>query len=153
MSIRIATFLLPLFLGSSGTSLAQEPGSPYCFGVACPCGNDAPDAGCINSSGLGGKLTVSGSNSITADDLVFVGTQLPKNSVTLVALGTNQAHKPFKDGFLCLGGTVWRLQQHQNSGQAGTATYTGIAGRIISQGHPLVPGETLHFQLWNRDMP
>ncbi len=26
----------------------------YCFGAACPCGNDDPEAGCANSTGVGG---------------------------------------------------------------------------------------------------
>lgn len=153
MNLRFLGVLLPLFLVSPPAIQADEPGTPYCFGVDCPCGNDDPAAGCINSSGLGGLLTVTGSNSIAADDLVFTGTQLPKTSVTLVGLGTAQVKKPFKDGFRCIGGTSWRLQQHLNSGQSGSVSYSKIAGKILEQGYLLTPGETLHFQLWSRDVP
>lgn len=154
MIITNLLLLLPLALPAPTSAPPQDPGTPYCFGVACPCGNGVPDAGCTNSSGLGGRLTATGSNSIAADDLVFLGTQLPKNAVTLVALATGQAQKSFADGMLCLGDAVWRLPQHLNSGHSGTATYSGIAGMILVQAHfPLTPGDTLHFQIWNRDMP
>ena len=29
----------------------------YCFGTTCPCGNEDPEAGCLNSFGHGGRLS------------------------------------------------------------------------------------------------
>ena len=51
----------------------DEPGTPFCFGVGCPCGNDDPNAGCMNGTGQGALLTGSGSASISSDDLTFHG--------------------------------------------------------------------------------
>lgn len=145
--------ILPLLLALALPAEVQEPGTAYCFGVGCPCDNDEADSGCRNSRGMGGRLGATGSNSILADDLNFVGTRLPTTSVTLVAIGMAQGQSYYRDGLLCLGGTRWRLRKHLNSGHAGTVTYSGIAGQILEEGYPLSPGDTLHFQIWNRDVP
>lgn len=61
----------------------QDGGTPFCFGDSgCPCGNNsapAEQAGCANSTGLGGKLVGSGNTSLTNDQLVINLTNLPGN--------------------------------------------------------------------------
>jgi hypothetical protein len=47
-------------LASAPAALADDPGSKFCFGVDCPCGNDDPTGGCVNSSGHGAQLDASG---------------------------------------------------------------------------------------------
>jgi len=153
--IRCLSSALALTLGLCATTLAFDggPGNPYCFGVGCPCGNDDPDAGCINSSGDGGLLTVTGSSSVSADDAQFHGTQLSRQSVVLLVMADAQQQVPFQNGLLCLAGDIQRMQQHQNTGQTGSATFSHVVERYSWQGIPIVPGDTRHFQLWFRDVP
>jgi len=146
-----------LVLGLSAALAAAGdtgPGTAYCFGTDCPCGNDDPTAGCINSTGVGGLLTVTGSSSIAANDLAFHGSQLPRNSVTLAVLGTGSGVMPFGDGKFCLaGGPITRMPQHLNSGDLGMASFYNVCDAMTLSGVPLTPGLTLNFQIWNRDAP
>jgi hypothetical protein len=132
---------------------ASEPGNAYCFGVGCPCGNDDPTAGCINSTGVGGLLTVDGSTSVAADDMVFTGMQLPPTSVCLLVMGTQAVQIPFHNGLRCIGGDIQRLQQHQNSNQVGTVAFEDVVARYLLQGVVIQPGDHRYFQIWHRDTP
>lgn len=141
-------------LGLARTTQAQEPGTPFCFGVGCPCGNDDPSAGCINSTGVGGLLTATGSASISASDLDIAGTQLPRNAVCLLVSGRPANFPiPFKDGLRCVTGDIRRLQTHLNSGHRGEVLFADVIGDYASQGFFLQPGETRAFQIWSRDSP
>ena len=131
------------------------PGTPYCFGVGCPCGNDDPTAGCINSTGAGALLDGFGTSSVAAGDLGFSVTQLAPNKVMLVALSDQQGNKPFFDGNLCLGGTIRRLWKHFNSGANGQVQIPDVPN-LFAIGQPFItfaPGETWNFQVWFRDSP
>jgi hypothetical protein len=137
--------------GGGGTG----PGTPYCFGVNCPCGNDDPGAGCVNSSGVGGLLDGFGTSSVAAADLGLSLSGLPTSCVTLILLGAQTGEKPFKDGKLCLSGTIWRLWKHFNSGQTGAFQVPEVANLFAIGGPYIVfaPGETWNFQSWYRDPP
>lgn len=129
------------FLNACGGSV----GLPYCFGVACPCGNDAPAAGCANSTGSGARLIGSGSASVAADDFVLSVTGLPpyKNVVILGALPGSPL--PFGDGLYCIGGLV---------GVSGTPIGRADATGTYSITLPLQPaliGHTGSHQVWYRD--
>jgi len=140
---------------NAGGAKAAGPGTPYCFGVNCPCGNDDPDAGCVNSTGAGALLDGFGTSSVAAADLGLDITGLPPSSVTLILLSSQTAELPFKDGKLCLGGTVWRLWKHFNSGQTGSLQIPNIAN-LFAIGGPFIvfaPGQIWHFQSWYRDPP
>ena len=132
----------------------QEPGSALCFGDQCPCGNDDPDAGCMNSTGKGALLGGSGTASISADDLVLVGSQLPFKSVCIVLVG-DEVRNPalVQDGKLCVGGKIGRMQQHKNTGPDGTLAFNRISSRLLAQSRLHAPGDTFYFQLWYRDTP
>jgi hypothetical protein len=97
---RQAAFLLDL----------QDPVATTCFGigygVACPCGNGAPGAGCENSAGTGGaRLRASGEPSLAADTLTFTVDGLPRNTTVAFLEGTALSPAfPFNDGLLCAGG-------------------------------------------------
>lgn len=132
---------------------AEEPGSQYCFGTGCPCGNDDPTGGCVNSTGQGALLTVGGSASVSADDAIFVGTRIPKHSVTLLLIGDTANDVPFKDGELCVGGKVERLDAHKNSGKDGRGRFDHVIQGFLDQNRVIEAGDTFYFQLWFRDAP
>jgi hypothetical protein len=86
----------------------------------------------VNSSGVGALLDATGSASVSAADLGLSMTGLATNSVTLVVLSTQTADKPFKDGKLCLGGSVKRLWKHLNSGKDGILQVPGLLNLLPS---------------------
>lgn len=154
----IRTTLLALGLSLAvfaPTSDAGGPGTAYCFGTSCPCDNDDPNAGCVNSSGAGALLAASGSASLSASDLSFHGTSMPTTSVSLLILGDQQQEVPFFDGKLCIGGTIQRLFKHQNTGQAGAVDFEDALGLLELNTVPITfnAGDTRHFQIWFRDAP
>ncbi len=138
----------------------QGSTSLYCFGdgtgTACPCGNSsAPGAneGCLSSLGIGGRLRVNGVPSVSADNLVLVGSQMP-NSSALYFQGTIQqsagAGSIFGDGKRCAAGTVIRLGTKSNS--SGGSTYPSGADLAVSV-KGLVPaaGGIRRYQIWYRN--
>lgn len=137
------------------SSQASDPGTAYCFGVGCPCGNDDAAGGCVNSSGFGALLSASGTNSVAAEDLNFHGTRMPVNAVTIVITAPDQQALPFKDGKLCVAGPLTRLFKHNNTGQAGAIDFQDVlAGfKLNAQPKLFAAGETANFQLWFRDAP
>ncbi len=151
--IRIGLAVLTLvFLLAAATAVrSSEPGTPYCFGVGCPCGNDDPNAGCVNSTGQGALLTGSGTTSVAADDIAFHATQLPTTSVTLLVMGSDQRVLSFYDGLLCIGGDIRRFRTHLNSGHLGAVTFTGIIATYAEHGTVIEAGQTWHYQIWSRD--
>jgi len=129
------------------------PGIKYCFGVACPCGNNDPSGGCVNSSGQGARLDATGTSSVSADDLVFHATHMSTHSVSIILAGQDQSAMPFRDGLWCLGTGAHRLEQHLNSGHQGAVDFTGIVQRLRDVFVTVSPGETWNFQVWFRDAP
>ena len=138
---------------------AVEIGIPDCF---CPnavaiCGNPDPNAGCANSTGVGGLLKAHGSTSTADDDLTFSATQLPTGSFSMLVGSRAQRNVPFRDGRLCVGGSglrIWRFQL-KNTRQWGAAVYgEGLVARSLSfasaAGH-ITSGDTWYFQSFYRD--
>ena len=146
--------------GSNAGSLYVFPvppliATPACFGTACPCGNDDPRAGCVNSTGHGALLTACGTSTVAADDLRMVMTGLPANEIGAVIMGPAVMPMSFGDGTLCIGGgAVYRF----------AFWYTRSAGQIVEgpgiiaysefvfpiAGH-IAAGQTWTFQGWYRD--
>lgn len=134
-------------------------GLVYCLGdgtgTACPCGNASPvgtNAGCLNSSGVGGKLTASGTPSIASDSVQLSGSQMP-DSPTLYFQGTTQvaggSGTVFGDGLRCTGGTISRLGTKTNT--AGSSQYPTAGDSSISvRGLVVVPGIRT-YQAWYRN--
>jgi hypothetical protein len=132
-----------------------NPVVSYCDSVSsvsgCPCGNiGATGEGCQNSTGAGALLSATGSSSITADDLVLMGTQLPPSKPGLFFTGPNQvgagSGSLFGDGLLCVGGSIQRLQTvfSDLSGNAQTTL-------SIATGGGVTVGSVANYQLWFRD--
>jgi len=139
---------------------ATEIGAPGCF---CPnavaiCGNPDPNAGCANSTGVGGLLKAHGTTSVASDDLTFSATQLPNASFAMLLGSRAQRNIPFRDGRLCVGGSgvrIWRFQL-RNSRQWGAAVFgDGVVARShtfsSASGH-IASGDTWYFQTFYRDV-
>jgi len=127
----------------------------YCSGDGsggvCPCGNSAGiGEGCMNGSGLGGKLETSGTSSISDDSLTLLGSQLAPSQPGLYFQGNNAVNSgdgnPFGDGLRCAGGGVHRLQVGfaDSSGSSQTSISISASGAVS-------PGDVKRYQLWYRD--
>jgi len=133
----------------------------YCAGdgsgTACPCGNNSPagqNRGCLNSTGVGGQLTATGTASLASDTFVLHGSGLPATSTGLFFQGTAQAGAGagavFGDGLRCAGGTVVRLGTEAVA--AGASTYPGASDPHVSvKGMVTTAGSTRGYQLWYRN--
>ena len=135
---------------------AAAAGTPFCFGdgsgTACPCGNAGSSGqGCANDTGQGASLDSTGSNSLSADDLVLSASQLTPGP-GLFFQGNNAINgsngNAFGDGLRCAGGSVKRLEvQFANSANSFT-TSTTIS---ISTAGAASAGQTKRYQYWYRD--
>jgi hypothetical protein len=130
------------------------PGVGYCFGSACPCGNDDVGAGCANSSGAGALLEATGLASVALDDLALVAAGLPAGNLGLAFAGQSQWLLPFGAGLNCVApGPLGLLRL-----PAGFADPAGslVQSNVISLAQGTVPGSlaagsTWNFQVWYRD--
>jgi len=131
----------------------QVIATPYCFEIACPCGNDDPGAGCINGSGAGSLLSASGTNSVALDDLVLTTESLPASSLAMVFMGMGQASPPFGNGLRCVVGHTYRLGPPRSSGPSGVLTLGPgiVAASCTSAPGCIAPLTTWRFQTWHRD--
>ena len=144
----------------SGTVLGFQlvPGSSldtFCFGdgsgTVCACGNiGAAGEGCANSTGSGATLSVSGSTSVSADNLRLHMAGAPAVTSALLFVGNTRINSGngdiFGDGLRCVGGPLQRLGVQLTAG--GSADWgPGLA--------PLggwASGDTRYFQVWYRDV-
>jgi hypothetical protein len=125
------------------------PGTPFCFGVGCPCGNDSPASGCVNSTGSGAVLTATGSTSVSLDNLVLTTTGFPPNNSGLYFMGGAMFAPVFVgDGLACTGG-IWRF--FPGSVSPG-GTFTQVNPVFNSFPGAINPGDTRNFQSWARDV-
>ena len=107
----------------------------------------------LNSTGLSGLLTASGSSTVADQNLTFTATNIPSGVNGMLFMSESRARTPIfgSDGILCLGAPQIRFQsQLQNSGPAGvTAVSPDFAN--LPQGAVFLPGSTWNFQVWHRD--
>lgn len=128
-------------------------GTPFCLGDAtgsyCPCGNfGTPGGGCANDTGTGARLSASGSNSVSADDLALAATCLTPGP-GLYFQGNNAINggegNPFGDGLRCAGSQVVRLEvQFSSAGSSSTTISIAAKGGVSV-------GDTRRYQYWYRD--
>jgi hypothetical protein len=134
-------------------------GMPFCFGdgsgTPCPCGNDSAvgaHRGCLNSLGIGGRLTATGLPSLGADSLTVLGDGMP-NSAALYFQGTTQVAgglgAAFGDGLRCASGTVIRLGTKTNV--AGASHYPAAGDPPISVQGAVPSAGTRTYQVWYRN--
>ena len=135
-----------------------EPGASYCFGTACPCGNNDPENGCVNSSGFGSGLVATGSASVSADNLEIAVYDLPAHVMGRFYMSPLQSSMPFGNGMLCTGGSgypTFRLNFGSTGGKGILRAGPGIAAYAVQHIGPsaqIFPGSTWHFQGWFRDL-
>jgi hypothetical protein len=148
--------------GNAGSSVVKTYAaggssfSSYCAGdinssVGCPCFNETGSlgAGCENSTGQGALLTITGNASVSADTVVFSGSNLPTGP-GLYFQGNNAINSgngnPFGDGLRCAGGNVKRLQVRFSSGGSSqtSVSISSAAGNVNA-------GSVKRYQLWYRD--
>ncbi|MFT4538210.1 MAG: hypothetical protein ACI835_000643 [Planctomycetota bacterium] len=133
-----------------------DPIEAYCFGVACPCGNDDANAGCANASGTGALLSATGTPSVLSDDLVLTASNVTANQFGVIYGGGDSACIPFGDGFRAvtpgpIGSTV-RFGVQLSSASGEMTQGPGTIGDILSlSGMAVSAGETWYFQAFYRD--
>jgi hypothetical protein len=123
----------------------EDGGSPFCFGnTGCPCGNNSSpseNAGCRNSTGLGGRLVGAGHTSVSNDTLSLQCSNLTGNPGIAVwfqsaAIGLN----PFNDGLKCIHGPLIRIGTGQPlvggsvSYPVGTQPLVSVKGLVPASG-------------------
>lgn len=134
-------------------SCSSDPTTGFCentdISFPCPCGNLADlGAGCQNSTGLGARMTGSGTASVSADDLVLESTQLPPGRPALLFSGdvNQQPGMAFGDGVRCAGGSLRRFDVRIPNGQGIADWGPGLATQAGWQ-----VGQTAYTQVWYRD--
>ena len=151
------TSSLTFDLNLTGTLVADQVFDiiTFCSGDGsasmCPCGNSgAAEEGCMNGTGLGGKLSTGGTASVIGNSLVLRGSQLAPSQPGLYFQGNNAVNSgngnPFGDGLRCAGGGVKRLQVRFADSAGDSETSISIS----SQG-AVAPGDVKRYQLWYRD--
>lgn len=141
------------------------PGVKFCFGdgsgTPCPCGNTGGTGqGCANSTGMGGVLDGTGSDSVAADDLVLTATNAIPNQPGLFFQALNAINggdgQVFGDGLRCAGGSVVRLGVGVPNG-SGCIASDGSCGNLpngpidIAAEGGVVPGDVRRYQFWYRN--
>lgn len=107
--------------------------------------------GATNSTGMGGMMTVSGSQSVSDNTFGLAAINLPASVFGLFIYSDTAAQLPVGDGFMCLGGSIVRLPVVQ-SDMLGQMTYAVDFNSLPPSG-PIVSGDTRYFQCWHRDIP
>ena len=117
---------------------------------------DGVPAGCVtesyclaapNSVGAGANISLSGSTSVSANDLALHAGPVP-NQPGIIFFGPNQIEIPFGDGYRCVGGAVKRLPVVFASG--GAIDYY-LDNTLYPASGSIVAGSTWSFQAWYRD--
>lgn len=132
------------------------PGTGFCFGAVCPCGNDDGEAGCANSLGRGALLRGTGTSSVSADDLTLFATDVPPNKFGLFFMSAGQdAAKPIGDGLLCTKGAGgfhrFGMLMGDSFGFYNQSDLVLYSETNFGPNAQLTPGSTWQFQLWYRD--
>lgn len=123
-------------------------------GFPCPCGNNGTPAdgrGCNNSiSTGGGKLTGSGTPSLSADTLSLNATDMRPSTLTVLWQATGESSGAvFGDGVACLDGILKRIIIAPAT--TGSQTYTGISAASAAKGDTIQAGTSRLYHVFYRD--
>ena len=116
-------------------------------GVPAGCETEIYCSAAPNSVGAGASLSLSGSTSISANDLSLHAGPVP-NQPGIFFFGPNQIEMPFGNGYRCVGGAVKRLPVVFATG--GAIDYSIDNTQFPASGS-LIAGSTWNFQAWYRD--
>jgi len=120
----------------------------FCVATGCPCGNDGPEGGCLNSTGLGARLSALGTLSLERADLELFVDQLPASRMAVLLMGHSPSFSLLGDGQLCVSGGAGVLQL------VGPPRFTGSGGVLgyeLDDLGSLLPGVTRYLQVLYRD--
>jgi len=112
----------------------------------------------VNSSGLAGSISASGSPIVVSNDLILVGQGLTTNAFAYFLASQTQgfvANPGGSRGNICLGGSIGRVVGGAilNSGVGGSVAVAANLTAMPQPNGPVVvaPGDTWNFQCWYRD--
>ncbi len=119
----------------------DEPGIPYCRSLE-------------NSSGQYAELSLSGTASITSNNLVLQAYGLPSSVPALTFYGFASAQVPFGEGLLCVSSPLARLNPASQSTSSGvfTRAFNWNAPPLSAGPFGVTAGDTVYFQCWYRDV-
>jgi hypothetical protein len=103
-----------------------------------------------SASPTGAVMGAVGSNSITANNLRLYATGTATSTFGLFFYGDAAVQAPSGNGFVCVGGSVYRLPPVWTGG-GGTPSWNLDVTTPPQPGGLITPGSTWHFQCWFRD--
>jgi hypothetical protein len=104
-----------------------------------------------NSTGVAAHMSVHGTASVAANDLVLVVDDAPKRTLgRFLYAPVAGTPKPFGDGVLCLGGTTYLLPIVTTSAAGGAASFPDLTSPP-QPGGLVTPGSTWSFQFLYRN--
>ncbi len=114
-------------------------------------------AAALNSAGLTGVISASGSDTAVDNNVVLTASDLPPNQFGIFLTSLDQDFVPglggVSNGNLCLGGVIGRINTIRNAGSGGTYSLA-LNLMALPQGSgtmAAVAGDTWYFQSWHRD--
>jgi hypothetical protein len=119
-------------------------GTPFCFGEGhpnCPCSNNSASGshqGCLNSTGVGGKLAGTGVTQVSADTFALHASNMV-SGICIFLQGDAVTTLAFGDGLRCTGGVLRRMATKSVVAQSATFPQTGdpaihVAGLVPPSG-------------------
>lgn len=154
----LAVTLLATLVGAprAGSASAAAGSDAFAFCLcshASPCDNEDADSGCLNSAGIGGTLSFSGSTSVAADDLFLSASDLPLlfNTALLIASPNQKLPTPFGAALVCVGDPLGRIQV---AGGFEPVPFGPVVSSIndSSAAFTVGAGDTVYLQAWYRDI-
>ena len=116
--------------------------SRYCWPAA---------ANSVNPAGA--SLGVEGCPGITANELVFTVTGLPRGVPGVLYYGSQQQQLPYGNGWGCIAGSVQRILPPQTANNTGEVIFPVDLTQFPFTGstNEVLPGSSWNFQYWYRD--
>ena len=103
-----------------------------------------------NSVGPGAAISMSGSTSVLANDLVLSAATCPANQFGIFFYGSSAGQVPFGDGNRCISGQMFRLPVIQADG-SGSASHAVDLTTPPQPAGQISAGSSWYFQFWYRD--
>ena len=113
------------------------PGTNYCLST-------------MNSTGASAGISATGSNSVSANDLVLTASNMPDQPGIFIA-GPAAAQIPFFNGFLCIDQNGLQRFADQTAASGGVITEAVDLATSAPGGLNVVAGSSYFYQRWYRD--
>ena len=143
------------FYGGPGVGF-NDPSGPFIddlvVDLVCPPQTTYCPSTPNSASTNGARIGVMGSTSVGANNLRLYATNTPPQTFAVGVYGSAQAMVPSGAGFLCVGGSLFRLPVAA-TGSSGTPTWSIDLTAPPAPSGLITAGSTWHFQTWFRDSP